>query len=198
MHEGADRMIGWLAKVISNPTRPLMLALLAALLAFMGQTVRVVLLKNNVAELTGQLDAAKTATAVLKARITDRTAEAERQDKINIERVKTDQARITEERVNAYQDRIAALNARVDSLRKQAAAGGDKGGGRAAPMPATGTAASGTDGASGGDGFFLELRAVATAQAIRLDELQTWVREQGQVDNSGPQLNASETDLKPL
>lgn len=101
-------------------------------------------------------------------------------DVVNAQRVKAEQVRITQEVSHAYRDRVAALATRVAGLRKQA---GQRGG-RAADVPAASGAATGSDEATGGDGFSIELREVATRQAIQLDELQKWVKLQGSVDNS--------------
>lgn len=148
------------------------------------QSWRVGSLQETVRKLQTELQDQKTFYAVFRARIIDRTAQALIADRANVRRVVTEQARISEERAHAYRGRIAALDARVDELRRgQGKAGGR--GGAAARVPATSTAAGGADAAAGGDGFSLELRATATRQAIRLDELQKWVKSQGQVDNSG-------------
>lgn len=165
---------------------PALLAALAGALLFGAvQSYRIGSLKRTIGEITAALGEARTAYAVLKARIVDRTAEAERQDAANVERVKIEQTAITEDRVNAYRNRIDALNARVAELRGQAARGGVSGGGAAASMPAASAAPGRADGTACCDRFPLELRALATKQAIQLEELQLWVKSQGQVDNSG-------------
>ncbi len=158
--------------------------LVMALIGAGVQSWRVGSLQEVVRELQDDLQQQKIFHEVFRARIIDRTAQALADDRANVRRVVSEQARITEERTHAYRNRIATLDARVAELRRAKGKAGN-GGGAAAGMPSAGDASGGSDAAAGGDGFSLELRAVATAQAIRLDELQKWVKSQGQVDNSG-------------
>lgn len=129
----------------------------------------------------------RTARATLKSEqdeVRIKTVAAKVADAANVSRVKAEQAKISEERIDAYRARIDALNARVEQLRRPA--GGEAGSGQqAAVMSASGEAAGGAGKAACGDGFSLELRATATAQAIQLDEVIKWAEEQGLVDNSG-------------
>lgn len=158
--------------------------LVAALIGVGVQSWRVGSLQETVRKLQTELQDQKTFYAVFRAKIIDRTAQALVADRANVRRAVAEQARISEERTHAYRDRIAALDARVAELRRAKGKAGN-GGGAAARMPAAGNASGGADAAARGDGFSLELRAVATRLAIRLDELQKWVKSQGQVDNSG-------------
>ncbi len=183
---------------------PVATLLLVAALIFAGvQTYRVGALKAVVADIEKKLKGVREEYAVFRARIVDRTADALLADRANAQSAVAAQVQITEERTDAYRSRIDALSARVAGLREQSR-GGVSGGRGSASVPATSATASGVDGAARGDGFSLELRAAATAQAIRLDELQKWVRQQGQVDNSGtsdpPPDNSdgtvAESDLK--
>ena len=164
---------------------PILCALLVAALIGAGvQSWRVGSLQQTVRKLQTELQDQKTFYAVFRARIIDRTAQALVADRANVRRAVTEQKRISEERTHAYRDRIAALDARVAELRRGRGKTGNGGGGAAGVSPA-GNASGGADAAAAGDGFSLELRAIATRQAIRLDELQKWVKSQGQVDNSG-------------
>lgn len=184
---------------------PILGGLLAvALIACAVQSWRVGSLQDTVKDLREALTVARTRYAVFHARVIDNTAHARAADKANVSRVLTEQKRITEERDNAYRSRIAALDARVAELRQRQGKAGNSGG-ATAPMPNSGEASSRADAASGSDGFSLELRAAATRQAIRLDELQKWVKSQGQVDNTGgadgggqiDYLNAAEGAVSP-
>lgn len=109
------------------------------------------------------------------------SAEATRQAEANVARVKSEQAKITEEITNDYQARIAAVRARAARLRNDP----DQGGSGATSLPAPGTAPGGPDGAAPDHGLSAEERLIATEQAIQLEELQRWVREQSNVDNEG-------------
>lgn len=164
---------------------PILGGLLAlALIGFAVQSWRVGSLQGTVEDLREALAHARTKYAVFHAKVIDNTARANAADQANARRVLAEQKRISEERGNAYQARITALDARVAELRKQQRKAGDSGG-AAAAVPGPGDPPRRADAAATGDGFSLELRAVATRQAIQLDELQKWVKSQGQVDNSG-------------
>jgi len=195
-----DRITGWLR---ARLTQILGAGFLIALIGVAVQTVRIGGLEKVIGDLREQISNVKGEYAVFRARIVDRTAQALAADRTNVKRVVADQARISEDRISAYRSRIAALDARVAELRKSAAGGAVSGGRGPASVSTPGAAPGRVDGAAGSDGFSLELRATASRQAIRLDELQKWVRSQGQVDNSGGAgagdetvpLNGSEMDL---
>jgi hypothetical protein len=97
------------------------------------------------------------------------------------------QERITDEVRKSYQQRIAALRARADRLRDEAAAAGAGAGGSAYPVrvPLTGDTAPGTGEAPDCAAFpardldtEIRCRAIAEEQAVQLDELITWVIQQ--------------------
>lgn len=165
-----------------------------ALIGCAVQSWRVGSLQVTVKDLREALTAARTKYDVFHAKVIDNTARAVAADKANARRVLAEQKRISEERSDAYQTRITALDARVAELRKQQRKAGN-GGGAAAPVPGSGDPSSRADAAAAGDGFSLELRAIATRQAIQLDELQKWAKSQGQVDNSGGVVEATPTGL---
>lgn len=105
------------------------------------------------------------------------------------------QSKITQEVSSAYQARIHDLDRRVAALRVRGGTSGANSGGsdRAARLPALPAAAGGPDAAAGEDRLpadpFDALRTgdavLATEQAIRLEELQNWVRRQREVEPPG-------------
>lgn len=107
-------------------------------------------------------------------------------DQANIARVAAQQRAINERTADDYQARIAAARMSAQRLRGQAASGsGDPRSGRAAPVPGVPAAAAGAAQNAGEDRFSLADRALATEQAIQLDELIKWVGRQAQVDPQG-------------
>lgn len=112
--------------------------------------------------------------------------QAREADAANKKRVDAEQKAINEQRDQAYEARLADARARADRLRHELeAARAHPGGPGAAPMPGVSNAAGGPDGAADEGGFSLRDRLTATEQAIRLDELQKWVRQQVGVDVQG-------------
>lgn len=108
-------------------------------------------------------------------------AEATRQAEANVDRVKSEQAKITEEISHDYQARIAAVRARAARLRDNA----DQGGSGEAGLPAPGDPSGGPDAPAGQDRLPAPDALICTEQAIQLEELQRWVHEQSTVDNEG-------------
>ena len=109
-------------------------------------------------------------------------------DQANAERVHAAQAKINEERSDEFEARLAAARAAAERLRspaRQAAA--DPGGRPGAPVPGLSPAPGEPPQAPGEDGFSVPDRLTATEQAIQLDELIKWVKEQAKVD---PKANA--------
>ncbi|HEY5713306.1 MAG TPA: hypothetical protein VIT38_15530, partial [Allosphingosinicella sp.] len=97
------------------------------------------------------------------------------------------QTQVTKEVSNEYQNRIRDLDRRVAALRlrERTAAENPGGAGRPAGLPVLPDAAGGPDAAAGDHGLSLQQRVIATEQAIRLEELQNWVRRQGEVAPPG-------------
>jgi len=113
-------------------------------------------------------------------------AERARQaDAANAARVKASQAAINERTANDYETRIAAARASAGRLRRQAGTGADSGGGGTAPVPGLSASTPGTAQAAGQDGLSQSERLIATEQAIQLDELIKWVRQQHAVRVDG-------------
>jgi hypothetical protein len=115
-----------------------------------------------------------------------RAAEAARAaDKANLERVRSEQARINERTSNDLHQRLAAARAHAEQLRRPAAAAAaDPRSGRAAPVPAVPAAPRKPDEAAAQDRFSLADRLTATEQAIQLDELIKWVERQSAIHSN--------------
>ena len=109
-------------------------------------------------------------------------AQARAADAANAARVKAEQSAINERTEDEYQTRIAAARSDAQRLRGQQAAATDPGDGGAASMPRLPPPARGAaqgpdqDELPGADGL------IATEQAIQLDELIKWVRQQHSID----------------
>ena len=106
-------------------------------------------------------------------------------DAANAARVKADQAAINERTAYDYESRIAAARAAAERLRRQAGSHADPGAGGGAAMPGLSASAQGVAGTTGEDRLPHADRIIATEQAIQLDELITWVREQARVQPNG-------------
>jgi hypothetical protein len=126
----------------------------------------------------------RTAAARIRAVMAARALDVERR-----------QTQVTKEVSNDYQNRIRDLDRRVAALRlrERTAAANPSGAGRPAGLPVLSDAAGGPDAAAGENGLpaepFGALRTgdaiLATEQAIRLEELQNWVRRQAEVEPLG-------------
>jgi hypothetical protein len=107
-------------------------------------------------------------------------------DKANAERVATEQRAINQRSANDYQARLAAARARADELRRQTAlAAADSRTRPSAPLPGLSAAAQGSDRGAGEGRLSAEDALTATEQAIQLDELIKWVKQQAEVDSNG-------------
>lgn len=108
---------------------------------------------------------------------------ARRADKENAARVKSEQAAINQRSAHEFESRIAAARAAAERLHRNAKSAPANPGPRgAAPLSALSATAGSAAQASRPDGLFRTERLIATEQAIQLDELITWVWQQGQVD----------------
>jgi len=114
------------------------------------------------------------------------------QDQANAGRVKAEQRSISERTTHDLEARLADARARALRLQlgRRSPATAQRSG-RAAPVPAAGAAPGAADRAAEEDGFplgakelSLEERLIATEQAIQLDELIKWVRNQAAVDRA--------------
>jgi hypothetical protein len=118
-------------------------------------------------------------------------AQAQLADQANSTRVAAEQTAINQRTVNEYENRLAA--ARADAaklssgrLRIGTETAADRGPGGNASVPGLPAAAGGADEAAAQDGLPASDALTATEQAIQLDELIKWVRQQ-----HGVQPNAS-------
>ena len=107
-------------------------------------------------------------------------------DRANLTRVADEQRAITERTSNDYETRLAAARSLAQRLREQAAtAASDSRAGGAAPMPGLSAAPGGPSQGSDEDRLPHTDALTATEQAIQLDELIKWVRDQHGVDVQG-------------
>jgi hypothetical protein len=102
-------------------------------------------------------------------------------DLANAERAAAEQRSINERTKDAYEKRIADARAVAGRLRTATAAD-DRGGRRNAPLSGLPAASGGAAQAAGEDGLPESDALTATEQAIQLDELIKWVRQQHEVD----------------
>ena len=109
---------------------------------------------------------------------------ARKEDLAHANRVAAEQRTISERTSHDLEARLADARARAQRLQlgqgSPAAAGGS---GRAAAVPAAGTAAGAAGRAAEENGFSLSDRLLATEQAIQLDELIKWVTGQAAVES---------------
>jgi hypothetical protein len=136
--------------------------------------------------------AAHQATVANHLRAALESAEA---DTRNLQRVRSEQAAISQRIAHDYEVRIADARAAADRLRRQAGAPAThSGGGSATPVPGSGASAGGAADAAAQDGFPLSDRLIATEQAIQLQSLIDWVEAQSKVDNSGYEPSIPQRD----
>lgn len=154
------------------------------------QEVQIIRIDLAEAEAYGRAEAAK--HKATKQAYRDAQEEAARIQAAAIERVVARQEEVTDEVRADYQQRIAALRARADRLRRQTEA--DRGSGAAGPaypvrVPLAGEAATGTDAAPDCAAFpapdlntEIRCREIAEQQATQLDALIDWVSRQLSVE----------------
>ena len=102
-------------------------------------------------------------------------------DAANAARVKAEQAIINERTSNDFEARLAAARARADELRGKAAVSATDPGARGAPSVSSLSVAAGKPAQASGEDRLPDA-LLATEQAIQLDELIKWVRQQSDVD----------------
>ncbi|MEP6983817.1 MAG: hypothetical protein ABI853_09260 [Sphingomicrobium sp.] len=111
-------------------------------------------------------------------------------DLANAQRVGADQRAINERTEHDYEARLAAARAAAANLssgrlRVRSEAAADPGVGGSAPVPGLSAAADGPAQAAGQDRLLQSDALTATEQAIQLDELIKWVRQQHGVRMDG-------------
>jgi len=106
-------------------------------------------------------------------------------DQANLARVAGEQRAINERTSNDFEARLAAARSVAQRLRGEAErAAADRGPGRAAAVPRLSTSAGRTPEAANEDRLPRSDRLTATEQAIQLDELIRWVKEQASIDSN--------------
>ena len=126
-------------------------------------------------------DQASFAATVASYRSAAETARAA--DQANVERVTSEQRAINERISHDYEDRLAAARARAEQLRLQApSSSAYPGSGGGTPVSALPAAAGGPAQGSRQDRLPDSDALTATEQAIQLDALIAWVRQQARVD----------------
>jgi len=114
-------------------------------------------------------------------------AQAEASDKANAERAAAEQRNINERTEHDFEARLAAARLSAQRLREQtSAASTDPGSRTSAPVPGLSAAAGGLAETAGEDGLPQPDALTATEQAIQLDELIKWVRQQAAVNPNAP------------
>src|SRR5256885_1133373 len=91
-------------------------------------------------------------------------------DRANAQRVAAEQTKISQEKSDELETRLAAARAAAERLRHGAQAAADPGSRGAAPVPGLSAAARRLAQSSREDGFSIADRLIATEQAIQLDE----------------------------
>ena len=134
---------------------------------------------THYAELLAGERAAHSATEANYRAAADR---ARRQAAENAARVKSEESAISERRKDGFQSRVAAARALAERLRRNPeAASTNPGDRRASPVPGLPAAAGRAAQAAGEDRLPDADRLIATEQAIQLEALITWVRQQAGV-----------------
>jgi hypothetical protein len=126
--------------------------------------------------------------AAFATTITDTRAaadEAQAADRANAQRVAADQAAINQRTKDEFENRLAAARAAGQRLRLESEAAADPGARGSASMPSLSASAGGVAQAAVEDELSVDEREVATEQAIQLDELIKWIRQQHAVDPNG-------------
>jgi signal transduction histidine kinase len=102
-------------------------------------------------------------------------------DRANAQNVAAEQTKISQEKSDEFETRLAAARAAAERLRIGAAAAANPRSRGAAPVPGLSAAAGQPDQTAREDGFSIPDSLTATEQAIQLDELIKWVKAQAEV-----------------
>jgi hypothetical protein len=111
--------------------------------------------------------------------------QARADDQANAKRIAAEQAAINERTSHDFEVRLAAARAAARRLHLQPQAAADPGARRGAPVPGLSAAPRGSTQTAVEDRLPHDDALTATEQAIQLDELIKWVRQQHAVDASG-------------
>ena len=140
--------------------------------------------KAKTAHYAERLSAERGAHAATVANYRAAAEQARLADAANAARVRVEQAAISERTRNDYENRIAAARAAAGRLRGNQVAATDSGASGTAAVPGLSAAADGAAEAASESGLSQSDKLIATEQAIQLDELIRWVREQAGVEVS--------------
>jgi hypothetical protein len=148
-------------------------------------------LRDDIADQKRKLSAERTAHAETILSFRRAAHEAEREQQANLARVEAQQEAINDGIKRSYEARLGDLRARAanlsERLRGELAAAEHSGASRAVGLPGLPAAAGRAAGAAGAAGLpvaaplNLEERLLASEQALRLDELISWVEAQAGV-----------------
>jgi hypothetical protein len=130
------------------------------------------------------LSAERGAHAATVANVRTAVERARMDDAANAARVKAAQGAINQRSEHDYESRIAAARAAARRLRRDPAPAADPGSGRSQAVPGLPAAATGPSQAAGEIRLSNADALTATEQAIQLDELIQWVRQQAAVEVS--------------
>lgn len=173
-----------IAAITGNLWRALALALCGLVAALWVQVHGLPIigggLKADLVSMTAANDANIKAHRQTKDNFRNAMADAQRREVFRLARVKAEQERINTDARISFDRRVAALRARYDGLRGESGAG-VAGSPIGVAVPSVPGSPSGTDEATGADGFSLAERYEASIYATQLDELITWVAAQGAV-----------------
>lgn len=129
-------------------------------------------------------DAHRNAHALTILNYRNASAAAQQAAQRNVERVAAEQAAITKGKVDAYEKRLADVDARLVRARAQIAARTDLRSTSLAPVSIASAATCEAYGGGDCDALLAKL-AIAEKQAWNLTELRDWVREQASVSTNG-------------
>jgi hypothetical protein len=155
-------------------------AALALLLAIQGVETRHWKKQSATFEKLYRDEQSAFATTIANYRAAANTARAA--DQANADRVAAAQATINERTANDVESRVAAARAVARRLRQQSQAAADPGAGGNTPMPDLSAAPGESAQTADQDRLPQSDALTATEQAIELDELIKWVRQQHSVD----------------
>ena len=137
-------------------------------------------------------DAERTAHRETKIRIAEAAREAQRLERARLERIRAEQQEISDAIRQGYASRLAAARTRADRLRKELQARTQPAAATAGlAVPGLSATAAGTDGAPEDPRLpaaaltaaeELERNLIATEQALQLDALIDWIRQQTAID----------------
>jgi hypothetical protein len=157
----------------------------------LGLFIALLITRGTLADVKGERDEARTKTAETQAAF-DQTVssyratrdQARQSDELNKLRVGKQQAEISKEVLDGYQERLASLRADF-AERVRRATGANPGGGGAADLSGLSTAPGGLAATACQAEFPAKDALIASEQAEQLVALQAWVKRQHAIDPNG-------------